>query len=157
MKLKMTLFAVSISLATTASADMWGGFIDGAIGGAIIGGIIDGDDGAIDGSIIGGTIGAIDGAEREYQRDRNRYYDYRRYDRYQTRRPASKPKPKSATNLVVEVQLALRRLGYNPGPADGIAGQATARALVAYKNDYGLPQDNKITRNLLSHMRQNGG
>ena len=157
MKSPVAILALSLFVTSPASADIWGGFIDGTIDGAIIGGIIDGEEGAIDGAIIGGTIGAIDGAQREIDRERNRYYHYRHYDHYQTRRAPPQKRQDAAKNLVVEIQLALRRLGYNPGPADGIAGQATARAVQKYKADWGLPQDNRITQDLLRHMRQNGG
>lgn len=153
----LAFLVLSIFPSSAAIADIWGGFIDGAIDGAIIGGIIDGEEGAVDGAAIGGTIGAIDGAQREIDRERDRYYFNRRLDRYDTRRAVPPKKKNAAQNLVVEVQLALRRLGYNPGPADGIAGQATARAVQAYKSDWGLPQDNMITPDLLRHMRQHGG
>ncbi len=152
MRLFVAVFAF-VLLSAPLKADPFWGAIDGGFEGAIIGGIIGGEEGAIDGAIIGGTIGAIEGAERQYQRDRmwhrDRYY-----------RPAPKRQPKQqskSANLVLEVQLALRRLGYNPGPADGIAGKATGRAVAQYKRDYGLPQDNIINRNLLKHMKQNGG
>ncbi|TCL09509.1 putative peptidoglycan binding protein [Shimia isoporae] len=156
MRLASVILLTGVAFGGAAQADMWGGFIDGAIDGAIIGGIIDGEDGAIDGAVIGGTIGAIDGAAREIDRER-RYYEYRRWDRYRAQQPVQRPKPKSAVNLVYEVQLALRRLGYDPGPADGKAGPATGRAIAAYQRDHGLPQDNRITQNLLQHMRRMGG
>lgn len=151
MKIAIALSAALITMSSSAWSDMWGGFIDGAIDGAIIGGILDGEEGAIDGSIIGGTIGAIDGAQREVDRERNQYYRYRRHDRYAP--PKKQSRPESASALVVEIQLSLRRLGYDPGSADGIAGQATARAVQACKRDYNLPQDNRITGSLLDHMR----
>lgn len=122
------------------------------IEGAIIGGIIDGEDGAVDGAIIGGSIGAIDGAIREQERER---WHYR--DRYVPHRQHQPRKQTGTGRLVLDIQLALRQLGYNPGPADGVAGQATARAVAAYKRDYGLPQDNIINSALLDHMRRQGG
>lgn len=157
MKGPAVLLVLSMSVSFPVSADIWGGFVDGAIDGGILGGIIDGEEGAIDGAIIGGTIGALDGAQREVDRDRDRYYRYRHQDRYETRRAPPPKRQNAANNLVVGVQLALRRLGYNPGPADGIAGRATALAVRAYQADRGLPQDNRITQDLLRHMQQNGG
>ena len=155
----IAMFAIGLS-ANASKADIFGGYIDGAIGGAIIGGIIDGSEGAWDGAIVGGAIGAIDGAYQEGRRDR--YYPrYRDRYIYTTPRRQQAPAPRGQTmtskQLVYEVQRSLRRLGYNPGPADGIAGSATARAVQAYKRDNGLPQDNTINTALLNHMRQRGG
>lgn len=151
-----TAFCLS---ANVTKADMFGGFLDGAIGGAIVGGIIDGSDGAWDGAVVGGAIGAIDGAYREGSRQR--YYPRNRdsYIYSNPRRPApsSQGQAMSSRQLVLEIQQSLRRLGYNPGPADGVAGPATGRAIQAYKRDQGLPQDNVINTSLLNHMRQRGG
>ena len=149
----LALFAAIIVWSVPAQSDPFWGALDGGFEGAIIGGILGGEEGAIDGAIIGGTIGAIDGAQREYERDR-RYYRERYYP---PTRPRPTQKPKSTVNLVLEVQLSLRRLGYNPGPADGIPGKATGRAILQYQRDNGLPEDNTISSRLLKHMRQRGG
>lgn len=159
--MKQIVFA-ALALGITAApvkADMFGGFIDGALGGAIIGGIIGGSEGAWDGVVVGGAVGAIDGASRESYR--NRYYPQQR-DNYiynNPRRPAPAPRGQtmSSKQLVVEVQKSLRRLGYNPGPADGVPGPATGRAILAYQKDQGLPQDNRINTALLQHLRKRGG
>lgn len=47
-------------------------------------------------------------------------------------------------NRVTDLQRALRREGYDPGPIDGIFGQQTRRAANAYQRDRGLP--------VVSHM-----
>ena len=137
-------------MAAPVHADPFWGAIGGGIEGSIIGGIIGGEEGAVDGAWIGGTAGAIDGAVREQERrrimNRDLYYD--------RRQPAApRRQVQSSGSLVVDVQLELRRLGYNPGPADGVAGQGTARALAAYKTDHGLPNDGVINQALLQHMR----
>ena len=159
-RLLFAMFAVGLS-ANASKADILGGYIDGAIGGAIIGGIIGGSEGAWDGAIVGGAVGAIDGAYEQGRRDR--YYYPRHRDRYvysnprRQQAPAPRGQAMSSRQLVLEVQRSLRRLGYNPGPADGIAGRATAQAVQAYKRDNGLAQDNVINTALLNHMRQRGG
>ncbi len=160
--MKQLLFAITaISLSASVSkADILGGFIDGAIGGAIMGDIIGGSDGAWDGAIVGGAVGAIDGAYQEERRDRYypRYRDQYIYTNPRRQAPAPRSgQIMSSKQLVLEVQRSLRRLGYNPGPADGIAGSATGRAILAYQRDNGLPQDNRISTALLNHMRQRGG
>jgi len=40
---------------------------------------------------------------------------------------------------VADTQAELRRLGYDPGPVDGIMGPKTRAALAAYQRDRGLP------------------
>lgn len=151
MKWLTTLTLVGIVFAPVSQADPFWGAIEGGIEGAIIGGIIGGEEGAIDGAWIGGTAGAIDGAIREQERqrwiERERYYQ-----RYNTTKPKRR-QVVSSGSLVLDVQLELRRLGYDPGPADGVAGRATARALARYKSDYGLPNDGVINHALLQHMR----
>lgn len=47
-------------------------------------------------------------------------------------------------NVVRDLQRALDRAGYDPGPIDGIYGQLTRRAANAYQRDHGLP----VTRNI---------
>lgn len=140
----------------SVSADPFWGAVDGAIGGAIIGGIIDGEDGAADGAFIGGTIGAVDGAIREQER---RNY-YRRYYEPRYRRPPPRyyaPPQRRVANVVIDTQRALRRLGYNPGPIDGVAGRGTVWAIREYQADNGLRVDGQVSRRLLNHMRKRGG
>ena len=42
---------------------------------------------------------------------------------------------------VLNVQRGLRRLGYDAGPADGVMGPQTVKAIRAFQNDYGLKPD----------------
>ena len=59
--------------------------------------------------------------------------------------PASSP-------LVEDVQSALNRAGYNPGPADGVYGPRTRTAISAYQRDNGLSVDGEPSANLLQHL-----
>ena len=53
---------------------------------------------------------------------------------------------------VREVQAHLSRLGYNPGPIDGIMGPKTRTAIEAFQRDRGLPVDGKVTQTLLDSL-----
>jgi hypothetical protein len=55
---------------------------------------------------------------------------------------------------VREVQKRLQGLGFNPGPADGVAGRMTARAVTTYQQSRGQPQTGDIDRDLLEQLRQ---
>jgi len=46
---------------------------------------------------------------------------------------------------ITEVQRALYRGGYNPGPIDGIVGQQTMAAINAFQSDYDLTVTNHLT------------
>ena len=51
---------------------------------------------------------------------------------------------------IANLQLALRRLGYDPGPADGILGARTRAAIRAFQTDAGLPVTGQISERLES-------
>jgi peptidoglycan hydrolase-like protein with peptidoglycan-binding domain len=44
-----------------------------------------------------------------------------------------------------EAQQALRQLGYDPGPIDGVMGKLTAQALNAFQHDRALPETGTLT------------
>ena len=50
--------------------------------------------------------------------------------------------------LVQQVQDALVRLGYDPGPADGLIGERTTRSVRAFQQRSGLPVDGRVTQPL---------
>lgn len=52
------------------------------------------------------------------------------------------------TGLVRNIQGGLTRLGYNPGPADGVMGQNTFRAIRKYQARNKLPVDGQPSRSL---------
>jgi Putative peptidoglycan binding domain len=55
---------------------------------------------------------------------------------------------------VREVQKRLQGFGFNPGPADGVAGRMTAGAVMSYQQSRGQPQTGDIDRELLDQLRQ---
>ncbi len=54
--------------------------------------------------------------------------------------------------IVTEIQEALQREGYDPGPADGVVGKATMDAIEAYQIDKNLNRGG-ITYQTLTHLR----
>lgn len=65
---------------------------------------------------------------------------------------APDPAPLDRQGLVdLQWQLALH--GYDPGPADGVAGRRTAAAIRRYQADAGLPVDGVPDRALLDHLQ----
>lgn len=55
---------------------------------------------------------------------------------------------------VREVQKRLQGFGFNPGPADGVAGRMTAAAVISYQQSRGQPPSGDIDRDLLEQLRQ---
>ena len=60
---------------------------------------------------------------------------------------ATKPAPGSP--LVMEAQRLLRQKGYDPGPADGVAGQRTRNAIRSFQRSAGLPETGEASKALL--------
>ncbi len=52
------------------------------------------------------------------------------------------------------VQLALAARGYDPGPADGLAGQKTTRSIRQYQAQAGLRVDGEPTQALANHLKR---
>ena len=80
--------------------------------------------------------------------------------------PAAEPAPSSASapttpaapeplrgEEVREVQKRLQGFGFNPGPADGVAGRMTANAVMGYQQSRGQAQTGDIDRDLLDQLR----
>ena len=55
--------------------------------------------------------------------------------------------------VIKKVQSYLSRLGYSPGPADGIMGSNTRTAIKAFQRDNGLYVDGKINEELIEHLK----
>ena len=55
-------------------------------------------------------------------------------------------------NHVATAQAALQRLGYDPGPADGLIGKRTREAVKAFQRDRGLPETGELTHQLIQQM-----
>jgi hypothetical protein len=64
---------------------------------------------------------------------------------------AASPPPVPGTR-VRNAQYLLAHLGYDPGPADGLAGPKTQAAVRAYRKDKGEPADGGITAALVSTL-----
>jgi hypothetical protein len=58
-----------------------------------------------------------------------------------------------AHDLIAAVQRELNRLGYRSGPADGIAGNRTRRAIEQFQRDAGLDVTGTATEQLLDRLR----
>ena len=116
--------------------------IQGGVTGAIIGGIIGGGKGAGRGAAIGAGVGVVAGAiEADQNAKRRAYYGA----------------PPPGSNLVYDTQSTLLRLGYNPGPPDGVFGQRTADAISQYQYSNRLPVTGQPSPQLLDYMMRHGG
>jgi len=60
--------------------------------------------------------------------------------------------PEMALAYIRGIQEELAEHGYDAGPADGVVGGRTARAISDYQRDAGLPVTGRATRELLDHM-----
>ena len=115
--------------------------IQGGVTGAIIGGIIGGGKGAGRGAAIGAGVGVVAGAiEADQNAQRRAYYG-----------------PPPGSNLVYDTQSSLLRLGYNPGPPDGVYGRRTADAISEYQYANRLPVNGQPSPQLLDYMIRQGG
>lgn len=61
---------------------------------------------------------------------------------------------RQALQLITDTQTALLRLGYDIGPADGIVGRNTTRAIQDYQKAHNLPVDGEVTQTLYDHLRR---
>ncbi len=55
---------------------------------------------------------------------------------------------------IVVAQEALRQLGYDPGPSDGIAGPKTRAAVRAFEREHELPETGRITPELIEKITE---
>ena len=67
------------------------------------------------------------------------------------------PPPPGGSELVYNIQTSLQRLGYDPGPADGLYGQRTSDAISQYQHANRLPVDGRPSPQLLNIMISQGG
>ncbi len=58
-----------------------------------------------------------------------------------------------STGMVRSIQIDLATLGYDPGPADGTAGQKTTDAIIRYQRDHQLLADGTPSPALAQHIR----
>jgi peptidoglycan hydrolase-like protein with peptidoglycan-binding domain len=104
----------------------------GAAGGAIIGAVtgLTVVQGALIGTGLGAALGGLTSADqfnlgepfwRQFTSDRDR----------------SAIRPKGYSESVATIQRDLTRLGYDPGPIDGLMGPRTRAAIARFENDQG--------------------
>lgn len=55
---------------------------------------------------------------------------------------------------VMEIQSLLKRLGYDPGPVDGVFGSRTRQAVMAFQRDFGLLADGVVGLNTFRVMER---
>ena len=122
--------------------------VQGGVVGAIIGGIVGGGRGAGTGAAIGAGVGLVTGAA-EADANARAYYDSQYY--------GAPPPPPGGSDLVFNIQTSLARLGYDPGPPDGVYGQQTADAISQYQHANRLPVDGRPSPQLLNIMISQGG
>ncbi|MGD9538137.1 MAG: peptidoglycan-binding protein [Alphaproteobacteria bacterium] len=72
--------------------------------------------------------------------------------RGKTAASGGKPPAKPSKNYVKLAQQALRELGYDPGPLDGIEGERTRAALAAFQEDTGLEATGELTMELVHRL-----
>jgi hypothetical protein len=58
------------------------------------------------------------------------------------------------SNLVLQTQQQLNRLGFNAGPADGLMGKRTIEAVTLFQKRNQIPVDGKITTTLLDRLKK---
>ncbi|MGA8690087.1 MAG: peptidoglycan-binding domain-containing protein [Methyloceanibacter sp.] len=111
--------------------------VQGGVVGAIIGGLVGGGRGV-------GTGGA---AEADANARARAAYESEYY---------GEPPLPGGPGLVHDIQAFLVRLGYNPGPVDGVYGQRTADAISQYQYASRLSVDGRPSPQLLNFMISQG-
>ena len=57
--------------------------------------------------------------------------------------------PTLSPERIMQVQQALQRKGFNPGPIDGVIGPMTREAVRSYQDRYGMPATGEIDNQTL--------
>ena len=70
-----------------------------------------------------------------------------------TGKPTRAEAPIADRATVSDLQLRLKTLGYDPGPADGQLGPKTRAAIRAYQRDAGLRADGQVTASLVRRIK----
>jgi Putative peptidoglycan binding domain len=132
--------------ATSATAQVIERGFQGGVVGAIVGGIVGGGRGAGTGAAIGAGVGLATGAA-EANANARAAYESQYYA----------PPPPGGPGLVYSIQSSLTRLGYDPGPVDGVYGARTADAISQFQYSNRLPVDGQPSPQLLNLMISQGG
>lgn len=61
---------------------------------------------------------------------------------------------REAEEIIRTVQQSLARLSYQPGPADGLPGDATRAAIIAFERDQRLPESGRVSGLLLTRLAE---
>ena len=141
----------------------------GAVLGGAAGAAVGGAGGAAVGAIMGATGGAISQSKEQQEQARWRNY-YEQQEKEAAEKEQSPPPTAAAqqaatpqepiptgTALIKEIQRSLTVLGYDPGPVDGLTDGPTINAIRTYQEDNGLMTTGRASKDLLIHMRQQGG
>ena len=150
--MRRTLFplAIVLSLAACGTSQqdrgLSGGGI-GAAGGAVIGAVTGLS--VLQGALIGGGVGAAAGLLIDPDALDLGTPFWRRGGRT----PASNV---AHNSLVANTQSGLSRLGYDPGPVDGVLGPRTSAAIREYQYDNDLALDGLATASLEQHILTQG-
>ncbi len=120
----------------------------GAGGGALLGWAVGGSPliGALVGGAGGATVGALTSKDQGSS-DHSVAHKSNAADPPQANAEASQ--------LTKSVQSGLAKLGYDPGPADGVLGSKTTAAIREYEERNDLPVDGKVTQGLWLHIKGN--
>jgi osmotically inducible lipoprotein OsmB len=118
----------------------------GAGGGALFGWAVGGS--PLIGALVGGAGGATVGALTSKDQGSS---DHSAADKSN----AANPPQASAevSQLTKSVQSGLAKLGYDPGPADGMLSSKTSAAIREYEERNDLPVDGKVTQGLWLHIK----
>jgi hypothetical protein len=68
--------------------------------------------------------------------------------------PPAAAQPLSGRTLLAGIQRELSRLGYDPGPVDGLMGNRTRNAIRAYQQTAGMVEDGQPSTTLLARLRE---
>ncbi|MEC9368178.1 MAG: peptidoglycan-binding domain-containing protein [Pseudomonadota bacterium] len=155
------LLAGSVTPGNAEGEVVKGGLL-GAIVGAGIGAAVDGGKGAGKGALIGAGVGAAAGAasKPDYGPPPPPPRPVYGPPPPQTVYVSPPPPPAYAPphdNLIYNIQVSLTRLGYSPGPIDGVFGYNTGEAIKAYEYSKGLLVTGQPSAQLYQHMLQHGG
>ncbi len=149
--------ALSLSVAACGSNPKERGLSGGAIGagaGAVVGAVTGMS--VLTGVAIGAGVGAVTGAVTSKDQINLGSLDGGSGGGGSSAHRASANSAPRATPaaspLVADVQSALVNAGYDPGPADGVIGPRTSRAISAYQRDNGLSTDGQPSASLLQHL-----
>lgn len=69
------------------------------------------------------------------------------------RAPASAGPRTYDRRTVRQIQHALQKLGYDPGPVDGRMGPSTERAVRSFQRDVGMAEDGKLSEQLIKNLQ----